>query len=269
MMRIFAAGFLSVGLAGAAVSATSDGIDLYYSSAGAGQTIVFVHGWTCDTSVWEEQLADFAQDHRVIALDLPGHGQSGAPEDGVYTMDRFARAVEAVRAEAGAEAIVLVGHSMGVRVIRRYALAYPERVVGLVAADGSIPPLSPQAQGSGSSVAAVDRSREQMIRQMFVPETPVGLQDRLLELMLSTPESRATAIAASMVEPAAGLPEVIAVPVLAVVAGTRQVPDAGSFAETLPKLKIVQLPGTGHFLMMEKPSEFNRTLREFFQSIGF
>jgi pimeloyl-ACP methyl ester carboxylesterase len=269
MLRISAIVFLIVALAGPAVAATIDGIDIHYSSAGTGRTMVFVHGWTCDTSVWAGQLADFAQDHRVIALDLPGHGRSGAPADGIYTMDLFARAVEAVRAEAGASAILLVGHSMGVRVIRHYALAYPDRVVALLAADGSIPPLPPRDDDSNGNPPAAVQSREQMIRQMFAPETPVGLQDQLLELMLGTPQARATAIAASMAASSGSLSGTLTMPVLAIVAGTRQVDDADSYRATLPRLEIVQMPGTGHFLMMEKPTEFNRITRDFLRRIGF
>ena len=119
-------------------AASVDGLELYSSSVGNGPTIVFVHGWTCDTSSWRDQVPAFADDYRVITLDLPGHGRSDAPPEGGFSMDLFARAVEAVRAEAGAEEIVLVGHSMGVVVIRQYALMFPERVAGLVAVDGPL-----------------------------------------------------------------------------------------------------------------------------------
>jgi len=119
-------------------AATVDGLKIQSSSAGAGPTIVFVHGWTCDESSWAGQVPAFTKDHRVITLDLPGHGRSELPKDGKLSMDLFARAVEAVRAEAGAERIVLVGHSMGAPVIRQYAHLYPQHVAGLVAVDGPL-----------------------------------------------------------------------------------------------------------------------------------
>src|SRR5690606_16146848 len=101
-------------------------------------TIVFVHGWTCDETSWAEQVQAFADDYRVITLDLPGHGRSDVPAREDFSMDLFAGAVEAVRAEAGADKVVLVGHSMGAPVIRQYALTHPERVAGLVAVDGPL-----------------------------------------------------------------------------------------------------------------------------------
>src|SRR5207244_1234309 len=103
-------------------AASVDGLKIHSSSTGQGpRTLVFVHGWTCDSSSWVEQVPAFAKSYRVITLDLPGHGQSDSPADGKFSMDLFARAVEAVREEAKADKIVLVGHSMGAPVIRQYA----------------------------------------------------------------------------------------------------------------------------------------------------
>src|SRR5262249_38821449 len=97
-----------------ASAASIDGIDIHSTVRGAGsKTIVFVHGWTCDESSWRDQLPFFEKNYRVIALDLPGHGKSGSPVNGPLTMELFAKAIEAVRVEAKAGKIVLVGHSMG------------------------------------------------------------------------------------------------------------------------------------------------------------
>src|SRR5262245_57244037 len=136
-LAVFAATLLAL-FALEASAATVDGMKINSSSVGTGPTIVFVHGWTCDSSSWTGQVPAFSKDHRVITLDLPGHGQSGSPKDGKLSMDLFARAVEAVRAEAGADRIVLVGHSMGAPVIRQYAHLYPDHVAGLVAVDGPL-----------------------------------------------------------------------------------------------------------------------------------
>jgi len=76
-----------------ASAATLDGMKIQSSSVGTGPTIVFVHGWTCDSSSWTGQVPAFSKDHRVITLDLPGHGQSESPKDGKLSMDLFARAV--------------------------------------------------------------------------------------------------------------------------------------------------------------------------------
>src|ERR1019366_7625175 len=90
--------------------------------------------------------------YHVVTLDLPGHGQSESPASGKFSMDLFARAVEAVRDEANADKVVLVGHSMGVPVVRQYARLYPQHVAGLVAVDGPLggqPGRAPRMQLTG------------------------------------------------------------------------------------------------------------------------
>src|SRR5262249_39248029 len=104
-----------------ASAATVDGLKINSSSAGqARQTVILVHRWTCDSSSWAGQVGPLSKNYRVVTLDLPGHGQSGLPADGKFSVSLFARAVEAVRAETGADKVVLVGHSMGAPVIRQY-----------------------------------------------------------------------------------------------------------------------------------------------------
>src|SRR5262245_56490618 len=124
---------------GLATAATVDGIQLHSSSYGKGpKTVILVHGWTCDETSWREQITALSKDYRVITLDLPGHGKSGSPKDGVFSMELFARAVEAVRNEAKAEKVVLAGHSMGTPVVVQYARMFPQHTSALVFVDGLV-----------------------------------------------------------------------------------------------------------------------------------
>ena len=67
-------------LATSASAATLDGFQIHSTTKGAGsKTVIFVHGWTCDETSWENQVPVFSKNYRVITLDLPGHGKSGAP----------------------------------------------------------------------------------------------------------------------------------------------------------------------------------------------
>jgi pimeloyl-ACP methyl ester carboxylesterase len=255
-------------------AASVDGIALHSSSVGTGPTLVFVHGWTCDSSSWAGQVPAFAERYRVVTLDLPGHGESESPRDGQFSIALFARAVEAVRADAGAERIVLVGHSMGVPVVRQYARMYPDRVAGLVAVDGPLdmrgPPPPAFDQGPPPMTGPEGlAARESLIRSMFVPETPVALQEHILAMMLGTPETTAAGAMAAMFDPSLQAADVVQAPTLAVYAGTAQVPDAATVKEIVPSYEAAQLAGTGHFLMMEKPEEFNRLLAAFLDRIEF
>jgi len=231
-----------------------------------------VHGWTCDESSWAAQVPALAKKYRVITVDLPGHGRSGAPANGKFSMDLFARAVEAVRAEARADKIVLVGHSMGAPVIRQYARLYPARVAGLIAVDGPLdmrqfpgdfkPPVLTGPEGL--------KAREGMIRSMFTPQTPPDLQQKILTMMLKAPEATAIGAMGSMMDPALRKDDVTPMPALAVWAGTsQQMPKLEDTRKALPKYEQTQVPGTGHFLMMEKPDEFNRLVVAFVDKLQF
>lgn len=250
-------------------AASVDGIAIHSSSVGTGPTIVFVHGWTCDMSSWAEQVPVFAKDYRVVTLDLPGHGRSGSPTGGGFSMDLFARAVEAVRAEASADEIVLVGHSMGVVVVKQYAMKYPNRVAGLVAVDGPLDMRAFAERTGGPPPAMTREARENMIRGMFVSTTPVALQQQILATMLGTPEATAIGAGAAMFDPSIRTADVIKAPTLAIVAGTAQVPSSESLKEIVPNFEATQIAGTGHFLMLEKPAEFNRLLAAFLERIQY
>ena len=151
MIRVVAAFLISVALvsSGPVTAATAGGAEIHWESKGNGPALVFIHGVLRDMSDWANQVAQFEDDYRVITLDLPGYGQSGTPtEEGENSLSHFAEAVEAVRAEAGIDQMVLVGHSLGGFVIGEYVMLYPEHVAGIVAADsqfhGPRDPVNPR-----------------------------------------------------------------------------------------------------------------------------
>ena len=250
-----------------ASAASLDGMSIYSTSAGSGKaTVLLVHGWTCDSSSWDAQVPVLAKRYRVITVDLPGHGRSEAPRDGKFSMDVFARAVEAVRAEAHVEKIVLVGHSMGAPVIRQYARLYPKHVAGLVAVDG---PLDLRGFADGFKPPSVGgpeglKVREGMIRGMFTPQTSPELQQRILAMMLKAPEATAVGAMSTIFDPALRTNDVTLVPAMTIWAGTNtQLPNVEEVKKVLPHYSQTQVAGTGHFVMMEKPDEFNQLVTSF------
>ncbi|MEA2124679.1 MAG: hypothetical protein QOI80_1461 [Solirubrobacteraceae bacterium] len=91
--------------------------------------IVLVHGWVCRLRFWRLQVQDLMGDHRVIAYDLRGHGGSGAPADGDWSLDTFADDLEAVLdACLGDRQAVLAGHSLGAMTIAAWAGRHRESV---------------------------------------------------------------------------------------------------------------------------------------------
>jgi pimeloyl-ACP methyl ester carboxylesterase len=261
--------FLAIALMFAAslTAATVDGIQINSSSAGKGpKTIILVHGWTCDETTWSEQVPVLAKSYRVLTLDLPGHGKTGAPADGKLSMDLFARAIEAVRAEAKADHVVLVGHSMGTPVIVQYARLYPRHVSAMVFVDG----LVSLTGGTGNApnpamMSGPDgkKNREKMIRGMFSASTTPANQTKILDMMLAPPESTAVGAMQATFDPAIWKGDVFKMPILGIYAEKSALNNPSYMKEHFPNLEYHEVAGSGHFVMLDKPAEFNALLLAF------
>jgi len=259
-------------------AATLDGMKIHSTSSGKGpKTIVLVHGWTCDDTSWSAQVPVLSKHYRVITLDLPGHGQSESPKDGKFSMDLFARAIEAVRAERRIDKIALVGHSMGTPVIRQYARLYPQHVAALVIVDGVV---IPPAQSARAAAPPLDlqqlvtpeglKMREGMIKGMFTPKTPADVQDRVLKMMLAAPPATAAGAMAATFDPATWTDDVMTMPVYGIYAEkSALLGNPAYLKKVFPRIEYVEMPGTGHFVMMEQPQEFNRLLIRFLDSVSY
>lgn len=110
---------------------TVDHIHLATTDVGAGDTIVFTHGWADDRTVWDGLIAELGTDVHCVSWDLRGHGESDVPPPGHYTREHALDDMERIIDEAGAPA-VLVGHSLGGYLSLAYALKHPDHVRGLV-----------------------------------------------------------------------------------------------------------------------------------------
>jgi sigma-B regulation protein RsbQ len=256
--------------------ATVEGIPLHSSATGKGpRTLIFVHGWTCDDRTWELQVPDLSRTSRVITLDLPGHGQSGSPKDGQLSMTLFARAIEAVREEYRAEHVVLVGHSMGTMAILQYARMYPQHVAALVLVDGSVsmPADAPRermlaaARQYGESLT----TREAMVQKSsFTPNTPDAVRTRVLSMTAAVPPATPLAAMEAFVDPANWKEDVFPQPALAVFSDLAAAePDLKpAYLKTrFPLVDYHHLSGTGHFVMLERPAEFNALLNAFVEKL--
>lgn len=243
---------------------------VHYRSFGRGEeAVVFVHGWTCDWTFWAGQIPAFSKTARVLAVDLPGHGESGAPQGAAhYTMDSFARAVEAAMRDAKVRRAVLVGHSMGTPVVRQFYRLFPDKTLGLVFVDGALWPLAPrEAAASFLAPLRADfaRAARPMVEGMTQPMLSAGLREQVRAKMLAAPPHVAVSAMEGMMDEAVYREGPIKVPALAVIARSPFWPaDAEQrFRRLAPGLDFRMWEGVSHFLMMDKPEEFNRELSDF------
>ncbi len=275
---------LAWSLALSAAELTVDGARVHYESYGKGGTaLVFIHGWTCNLGFWSEQAPVYRQ-RRSLLIDLPGHGASDKPAVD-YTMERFARAVEAVMRKERTPKGVLIGHSMGVAVSAAFLRLYPERVAGVVMVDGGIPqPARDEAERAkrreaGEAASKMYRSADyrtaaaKAIESMFVPATPATLRQQILSQMLATPQHVMASAREGMTRFSLDLKDEprCPAPALALMA-RRGNADRTEYKEYLKRvfpnlLGFQEWEGAGHFLMMEQPERFNAALEAFLSAV--
>lgn len=244
-----------------------DDIKVHYESIGEGNdAIVFVHGWTCAANSWQAQRDAFSK-HRLIFLDLPGHGQSDKPKVD-YTIPFFARAVEAVMRDAKIERAVLVGHSMGTPIIREFYRQFPQKVRALVIVDGALRSMMPKER-SDQFLQQLTTDYPTMADGMLKPMRDEDIRAQIRATMLATPDYVAISGMRAMADESVYRPDRIDVPVLAVLAKSPfWAADTETFLRSLAsQLEFHMLDGVSHFLMLDKPEEFNALLRGFLATL--
>jgi pimeloyl-ACP methyl ester carboxylesterase len=244
-----------------------DGNKVHYQTSGKGkEALIFVHGWTCNGDFWRGQTSAFTGT-RVIAVDLPGHGRSDKPQTD-YTMAYFARSIEAVMRDARVTRAVLVGHSMGTPIIRQFYRLYPEKTLALVIVDGGLRPFATKEQTEQFTKMLRTNYKvvaQPMLEGMLRPVKDEKLKAEIRTAMQATPEHVAVSAMVSMADEKIYEKDPIKVPVLAVLAKSPFWPaDTEQFLRALaPNLDFYMWDDVSHFLMMEKPQEFNQTLKSF------
>jgi pimeloyl-ACP methyl ester carboxylesterase len=118
---------------------------LFCTESGEGSNVLLLHGWTCDSHDWSWQLPALEARHRVVAVDLRGHGRSEVPASGGYSPDHYLSDLESLIATRHAgQTFVVIGHSMGAQIAARLAAKRPDLVTAVVSVDGALG-FSPEA----------------------------------------------------------------------------------------------------------------------------
>jgi pimeloyl-ACP methyl ester carboxylesterase len=252
-------------------------VRLFYTDEGAGDpAMLFVHGYSCDSHDWSWQLPHFTRAHRVVAVDLRGHGRSSVPEHG-YTATDFAGDLAALLDHLAIERVVAVGHSLGGVIVSTLAVEYPERVQAIVAVDPAY--LLPDE--SGPMLAALRDALEAgdpaaVMQEVLAEPAAAALPDALrtwhVRRIAGVPahvlrEAYAGQIAGPALRSTGG-PYLArrACPVLAFYANPAQ---AAAEAEVLTdaRSRVVAWEGSGHWLHQERPAELNMLVEGWLESL--
>ncbi len=249
---------------------SADEVSIAYEVRGEGDpALVFVHGWCCDRSYWNEQLPHFAQKYKVVAIDLAGHGESGLDRK-EWTMRAFGEDIVAVVDKLNLEHVVLIGHSMGGPVILEAARRMPKRVIGLVGVDTlqNFEDKFTQEQIDNmftplrSNFAEATRN---FVRTMFTPNSDPTLVEKIATDMSSAPQEVGLGALEGYIdfqnnEKIRVLQEVQAP--ITCIPSDKYPTNVETNQRYVPSFKALIMSGVGHFNMMEDPDTFNRLLEE-------
>jgi pimeloyl-ACP methyl ester carboxylesterase len=247
--------------------AAPDGVTIVYSAAGAGEpALVFIHGGLAERSFWDAQLKAFAGSHRVIAPDLPGHGDSGSNRT-KWGIPEFGADVKAVCDAEKLNRLILFGNSLGGPVAIEAALLLPGRALGVVGVDtfNSLDySASPEHARARAEAFRNDYagSVKQMVKMLFQPDADPAVMADAERRMMKTPPEAAYAIFMGL---AGYVPSVSArkliVPLRAICGDLYPIDFAG-VRKVKPDFQAAVMKHMGHYPMLERPDEFNRLVAD-------
>lgn len=246
-----------------------------------GPAVVFVHGFTCAHDDWDAQVAAISPTHQTVAVDLRGHGQSpGTAADA--TIERYGADVAELMSALALEPVVLVGHSMGCRIVVEAASLAPQQVVGIILVDGS--QLAPCMEEILKTCFAQPLGYEEMTKSWFAemftatshPATQASVVARSARLPREIGEHLITDLQRYDVQCFTQALSMIQAPVLAIqttyineirercsLTVGQDTPFLGMLRSAVRHLQVVVIPDTGHFPQLDNPDLTSQIMLDF------
>ena len=247
---------------------TRNGVRLSYLDKGQGSpSLLLIHGWGGDRRIWQRQIAAFAARHRIVAVDLRGHGGSDAPRQD-YSIGALADDVAWLCRRLHLRHVVAVGHRMGGLIALRLTAALKE-VTGLVfigtrlmpphGMSGQVEALREQLTSTGYQ-SAVTKFAE----RLFLSGSSPDLVRWAGRMMADTPRHVLLSTLTALEEEGHRLPSG-SLPARSLYVLSSDAPPslAKDLSDRYPNLAIAQVVEGGQFLQMEAAGQFNSMLRRF------
>jgi pimeloyl-ACP methyl ester carboxylesterase len=265
-----------------------NGAGLFYECTGAGSPpLVFVHGFACGHDDWRCQVEHFSKSSLTVVCDLRGHGRSDTGS-GECTIEILSGDLGHLLKSLNLPPAVLVGHSMGCRVVLQTYSTMPELVSGLILVDGSRlaagnrPEVEKKARQTMQAAGYANWVRG-AFDNMFIAESGASLRASIIKRALALPEQVGIPLFASLcgwdAEKMDSALAQIRVPLLLIQSTTVNenmervslqpgaiTPWLALVGDHVPGARIEIVSGTGHFPMLEAPEAVNQRIAEFLAS---
>ncbi len=255
---------------------------LFHASTGTGAPpVVFVHGFACAHTDWDAQVAALSPHHRCVAVDLRGHGAS--PGDAMdCSVERNGADIATLMRALNLPPAVLVGHSMGCRVVVEAALQAPEHAAGLVLVDGSqfAPAMGPVLKRMFATPAGFATVTGSWFHDMFTARSDKAMVARVAARAGRIPRQVGEKLLTDLqrydvtrLEASLGC---LKVPVMAIqttfsnekrerrpMSVGQTTPYLEMLRANIPGLRVEIIPDTGHFPQLDEPKRTNALLASF------
>ena len=258
------------------------GVNMHYQDTGPSKNVIpilFLHGFGSSLQTWDSWSEALSSEYRVISVDLPGFGLTGADPSGIYTDQRSVEVLEAFLKALKIPKVVLVGNSMGGKIAWQFTARYPNQVskLVLISPDGYASPG--MEYGKKPDVPAIADLYRYFFSKTFLAMNlkpayadPNTLNDALVnryyDLMLA-PGVRGAILGRMqqtvLQDPVPSLAS-IQVPTL-LIWGEKDafipISNSNDYLKVMPNVKRVSLPNIGHLPQEEQPSIGLQVLKEF------
>jgi pimeloyl-ACP methyl ester carboxylesterase len=252
-----------------------DGVKIAFNQQGKGKTaVIFIHGWSNNKNIWDEQLADFSEKYKAIAVDLAGFGESGNNRSN-WTMSAFGDDVAAIVNNLKLKQVVLVGFSMGAPVVLETAKKVPEKITGVVLVDDlhnietRYPPEIVHMFDSVMMDLIDNPTQEKLVTLGFFKTNPEQNFQQVLDMVNKFPSRTGYLESLDSYfkwinEDCTETLKLIKAPVTAINSDSEPT-NIDAFRKYVPSFQAKIIPGVGHVVFWDKPDEFNRLLEESIQ----
>ncbi len=263
-----------------------EGVTLHVRVGGKGPAVVLLHGFGDTGDMWAPLAAELVRDHTVVVPDLRGMGLSSIPDSG-YDKKTQAGDIRAVLAALGIEHSVVIGHDIGTMVAYAYAARYPQLTDRLVVMDAPVPGITPWSEivrspmlwhfdFGGPDAERLVAGRERIYLDRFWNEfagNPTKVDEETRQhyaTLYARPGAMRAAFAQfrsirqDEVDNKASMATRLTMPVLAI-GGEKSFAgnEAIVMRNAADNVTQVVVPGAGHWLMEEAPTQTIRSIRDF------
>ncbi|HEV8270857.1 MAG TPA: alpha/beta hydrolase [Chitinophagaceae bacterium] len=262
------------------VTAKVNNTTIAYNQYGNGDTtLLFVHGWCINKEYWSEQSKYFSDKYKVVALDLPGFGQSDKSRS-EWTFEKYTDDInEFIKAER-LKNVILIGHSMSGDILLLMDTKYPESIIGIVGIDNLKKPGVKLSEEENKSIegffAMMDSSFSGTVEaytkgNLFRPSADTSIVNRVIKDFKSNDSVIAIKVLRSLIDVSQKERDM-----MQQLKHTLYLVNSDSDTTHIDSLKkyckasadVVYVHGTGHYPMIEKPPEFNAALEKVIRMIG-